>query len=117
MTPFDNPFSGRSDGFSFVTLAETPFAPNAAAMRMNVTLEGDTLLLETELLNDDAAVVESWTDMLVGNVGELTVDYYSDDGNWHKHWSDDTSLPHLIRIRISEGSKPGWPEFTVRPRL
>jgi len=117
LTPFANPFYGNEDRFSFITLAATPFAPDAAAMRMGITLDGSTLRLRTELLDDDGVVAESWEDILAEDAFGLEIQYYAQDDTWLNEWSDNTRLPRLIRVRLNEGATPPWPEFTVRPRL
>lgn len=119
-TPFDAQFSTQEQGFSFVSLAETPFAPNAAAMRLTVSYDRNTLILRTELLNDDAQPFESWEDNLAISAANVQFDYFDTAGEnpaWNSVWTDPDRLPKLVRIRVDEGSVPPWPEFVVRPRL
>jgi type II secretory pathway pseudopilin PulG len=118
LTPFRQPFTGGREGLSFITLAETPFAPKAAAMRMTLSVVGDQLLLRTELLDDAGDNYSTWQDTLVSSVTDTRFDYWGREaGNegWQTEWNSDIDLPTLIRIRIGEGSEPPWPDFIVKP--
>lgn len=120
LTPFKEVFSGRSDSLSFITLAETPFAPEAAAMRMTLSRSEDELGLFVELLDDNSGSLRGWTDILARGVDQVSFEYWgSIDGSigWHEEWGIDNALPDLIRIRLNEGTTPDWPEFTVRVLL
>lgn len=114
------PFSGSKDGLSFLTLAPTPFAPNASAMRLALSVQDDGLQLTTEMIDEDGAIIGSWSDVLVQEADQISLQYWSsaaEPPGWQSEWTNTTQLPELIRISVSEGSKPSWPEFVVRPLL
>ena len=120
LSPFQARFDGRVDQFSFVTLAETPFAPDTAALRITVAAQEESLVLITSFLDDDSAVIRSLTDVLAAKATDIRFSYYAGEGDaaeWRDLWTDDVTLPRLIRIEVAKGSMPPWPEFTVRPRL
>ena len=114
LTPFNAEFNGEANQLTFVTLAETPSVQSAAATRMTLQVRNSTLVLVTEFLDDEAGVISSLEDLLVAEAQEIRFDYFNADGEWVDAWSDPSTLPRLVRIRIAEGSIPAWPEFTVR---
>ncbi|WP_421700982.1 type II secretion system protein GspJ [Aliiroseovarius sp.] len=119
LTPFPAGFNGGPEQLTFTTLAETPFAPKAAALRVGITLQDDTLRLTATALDHEGKEIDSWTrDLATGAMG-LRIHYYQPGeptGQWLDTWPPGTALPALVRIELDPGSTPDWPELTQRPR-
>ena len=119
LTPFPAGLTGSADGLSFVTLAETPFAPDAAALRVTVSREGDRLTLLAETLDDEGTTLSRIEGPLARGIAPRFA-YYDDMAQppaWRDSWENTDTLPALVRITAEEGSTPDWPDFVVRPVL
>ncbi len=119
LTPFPAGFDGGPEQLTFTTLAETPFAPNAAALRVKLTLQESTMLLTATALDHGGKSLGSWTRDLATEATGLNIRYYQPDdlkGQWLSTWLPGTGLPALVRIELDPGSTPDWPEFTQRLR-
>lgn len=120
VTSLPKTFEGTSQEMSFLTLASTPFARNAAALRVTVFLQDEALMLRAEAVDDDGEILERFSGPLVEEVNDVTFAYFDVDAvppDWRRTWAADDGTPDLVRIDIAEGSAPDWPEFTVRPEL
>ena len=116
LTGFALKFEGKSDQLTFVTLTPTPFAPDAAGMAITVTAAGNTLSLTAVAFDDDGKELSRYSGVLADDATQVTFSYYlaeGEDSGWQNTWSDTARLPDLVRIEMSEGSEPSWPEFTV----
>ncbi|MGC1495033.1 MAG: prepilin-type N-terminal cleavage/methylation domain-containing protein [Sulfitobacter sp.] len=116
LAPFPVRFAGQTDGFTFVTLSETPFAPEAAALRIGVTASGNTLTLTAQAIDDDGSGLSQIDGILAENITPR-FSYYSKTANppvWQETWDDTAQLPDLVRIQAPEGSTPEWPDFVVK---
>ena len=116
LTGFALKFEGQSDGLNFVTLTPTPLAPDAAGLAISVTAADNTLSLNAIAFDDDGVEISSYSGILANNATQVTFSYYLTDGEtigWQNSWTDTARLPDLVRIEVSEGSEPSWPEFTV----
>lgn len=117
LTKFGLEFEGQSDLLSFATLTPTPFAPDAAGLTISVTISGDTLSLTAIAFDDDGEEISSYSGLLAENATQVKFSYYAAEEKelgWQKSWTSASNLPDLVRIEVGEGSKPDWPEFTVR---
>ncbi len=116
LTPFPAQFVGNTDGFSFVTLSETPFAPDAAALRVSVAVSGTQMSLTAQSIDDEGAEIRRIEGLLATEITPR-FSYYADTDelpNWRDTWEDTSHLPTLVRIEAAEGSTPDWPDFVVR---
>ncbi|MEQ6204729.1 prepilin-type N-terminal cleavage/methylation domain-containing protein [Sulfitobacter sp. HNIBRBA2951] len=119
LTPIPAQFVGHTDGFSFFTLSETPFAPDAAALRVSVTTSGTQILMTAQSIDDEGAEVSRVEGILATGISPR-LSYYSDTASppgWQDTWEDTSRLPTLVRIEAPDGSAPDWPDFVVRLRL
>lgn len=111
--PFDHPFVGTPNRFSFTTLAELPSSPDVAALYIKVHTDINGLQMTIEYLDDGGSVKRSEERPL--NDAEMIFSYYARGTDlWLTEWSDDRHLPDLVRIE-SKSVNPYWPEFTVAP--
>lgn len=120
LLPFPVGFLGEPTEMRFTTLAETPFAPDAAGLSVTVSAEDGSLRLVAETLSDDGDVIASFDLVLASEVSDLRISYFdalTEPPGWRDRWDDRARLPDLVRIEAAPGSTPPWPEFTVRPRL
>lgn len=120
ITPFANSFDGGPQGLTFTTLGGRSLAPDAAALRVSVRPEGQTLFLLIEAIDDQGGLSSVFDTILADAVSEaeiLFLDRAADPPTWTDRWEDDDRLPTLISIRVEPGSQPDWPEFTVAPLL
>ncbi|WP_139212295.1 PulJ/GspJ family protein [Jannaschia pohangensis] len=120
VTSLPKAFEGKSREMSFLTFASTPFAPDAAALRVTVVMNGGVLILRAEAIDDDGDVLETFDGPLAEDGGDAAFAYFDADAEppaWRATWTADDGIPDLVRIEIPEGSRPRWPEFTVRPDL
>ncbi|MCU0826014.1 MAG: prepilin-type N-terminal cleavage/methylation domain-containing protein [Tabrizicola sp.] len=120
ITPFDPTFQGDAVGFTFVTLAGRSLAPDAAAIRVAVTVQGADLVMTVEMIPDEGESRIVLTTLLASGAESVDISYFdrrSDPPGWIASWEDDTRLPDLVRVEIPAGSQPDWPEFTVSPAL
>lgn len=119
LTPFPIGFDGRPEQLIFTTLAETPFAPDASALRVDIALQDYALRLTATALDHDGEDIDSWTRDLATEASGLRIRYYQPGdptGQWLDTWPPGTALPALVRIELAPGSTPDWPELTQRPR-
>lgn len=117
LTGFGLGFEGQNDQLTFTTLSPTPFAPDAAGLAITVTASGETLSLTAAAFDDDGKEIANYSGLLAENVAQVTLSYYAADApelGWQNSWTNATSLPTLVRINVAEGSRPYWPEFTVK---
>ncbi|MEE9455327.1 MAG: prepilin-type N-terminal cleavage/methylation domain-containing protein [Paracoccaceae bacterium] len=115
LLPHDNSFSGNNMGFSFLTLHRTPYNALAAAQRIRVYATIDKLFVTIAYLDDAGDQISNETRQLSDSTAIFS--YFirtSEGGEWTPKWSDEPTLPDLIRI---ESLDPNWPEFTVAPLL
>jgi len=119
LVPFDNSFIGTTTGFSFLTLAETPFAANTAALRIEVTSADRLLILRVSYLDDMEIVIRSEERILTHFETPPEFSFYSteaDKEGWQSSWDSELLLPELVKIEFPT-FVPQWPEFTVAPLL
>ena len=113
ITPFPNAFRGGTDTLSFVTLAEAPFALDAAALQVTVTAGlGPTTMVITAI-DDQGRVMATWEAPLAE--GAVTIRYLGETEEWRTDWEGQPQLPRLLDISISGSVE--WPPLTVAPRL
>jgi hypothetical protein len=121
LTSVDPHLEGTVDRLDFVTLAPTPFAPDAAALRVSVLMEDEVLMLRATPLDDDGRAGDPIVRPLATLADGLVIDYYDARAvppGWADAWSGEAPyLPDLVRIRLEDGSEPAWPAFVVRPLL
>lgn len=120
ITPFDPAFQGGANGFAFVSLAGRSLAPDAAAIRVAVTVQGTDLVMTVDTIPDKGQGRTVLTTLLAARTEGVAISYFdglADPPGWSESWDFDTRLPDLVRVEIPEGSKPDWPEFTVSPAL
>lgn len=109
-------FEASPSSLRFVTYAPTPFAPNAAALRVTVSL-GNEITMSAEALDDAGKPIEVFGGVLAQDVDNARLSYFdvlADPPRWRDNWEDASRLPVLVRITADPGSKPEWPEMTVR---
>ncbi|WP_415400589.1 prepilin-type N-terminal cleavage/methylation domain-containing protein [Tateyamaria sp. SN3-11] len=119
ITPFPNSFVGAPDRLQFVTLKETPYAPDASALKVEVLWASNTLSMLVEAIDDRGTVLASWDHTLARDVRNVTFQYLDDSGDvpdWAPVWTGTPELPDLIQI-VGEGGAPRWVDFVVAPRL
>lgn len=119
ITPFPNSFVGTPDSIQFTSIMETPFAPEASALRLDIVWSGQALSVSIAAINDEGDVLSTWAHTLadeVNNVEFQFLDLSSDTPTWLTSWSDQPVLPALIKI-TGEGGTPRWVDFTVAPRF
>ncbi|MCW3783537.1 prepilin-type N-terminal cleavage/methylation domain-containing protein [Defluviimonas salinarum] len=118
LLPYPAGFEGRADRLSFITLAPTPFMPDAAALRVEVRLNGSDLTLSASGLDDDGIALDTHSGILTANAGQAAFGYYDrTQGLWLSDWTDGSRLPDLVRLEVPPGSDPDWPVLVVRPLL
>ncbi len=124
IAPFDTGFSGTATDMHFTTLAPAGFAPDAAALRVHVAVDGSALFMHVDLIGDDGASFDRLTLPLGKEMHDLQLAYFNpgalpSDGTatWQSTWSNDApSLPTAVRITASQ-SMPDWPDFIARLTL
>jgi len=120
LMPFPIAFSGTDTEFEFTSLRSTPFAPDAAALQIQVTRIGKDLMARFSTLAHDGKKTDSFLEKLTTLNGNYRISYYSSndpEAGWQPVWTNSARLPDLVRIIVDEGSRPEWPEFTVRLQL
>ena len=121
LTPFPAPFRGDPDRLVFTTLAPVGFAPDTAALRVEIMQDGDTLLMRFQGLDDAGETLSEGQTILAENARGLQFAYFDTESAppaWREDWPDTAAtLPAALRITLNAGSNPAWPEFVVRPRL
>jgi len=120
LMPIPIAFTGSETEFEFTALNATPFAPEAAALRIRVGRAGNSLEARFITLDHDGNSLNTWLQDLAELNGGLAISYYSandPDAGWQGTWTNSARLPDLVRIEMDKGSIPEWPEFTVRLRL
>lgn len=120
LTPFPADFQGSATGLQFTTLAQTAFAPEAAALIISLQVDDDALILSTQAINDTGEPLWTRKDPLLHDVQTLDFAYLHRDGEaleWRSDWQDSARLPALVKITTGTGTTPAWPDFIVRPRL
>ncbi|KNG93784.1 hypothetical protein [Pseudaestuariivita atlantica] len=121
LVPFPARFIGVEDGFSFVTVSDTPFAPDATALRVAVQVTDDTLRLTATALDDTGNVMDTWTTLVPVTI-PLSVSYFDETrepARWRARWTRQAALPSLVRIAPASPRDAGedWPEFVARTVL
>jgi len=120
LAPFPTAFGGNLSAFEFITLVDTPFAPEAAALHVSVAFLGKSLTLTATTIGDDGESLTRYEHILARDIEQVEIAYFdalAEPPVWQDHWNDTTRLPDLVRITAAPGSTPEWPEFTVRPQL
>ena len=74
------PFEGRPDGMGFHTARPTPFAPEAALLRVEVRVEDDALVLEAVALGADGGKVARYPGRLADGVDGMGFAYHEGPG-------------------------------------
>ena len=118
-TVFPSQFTGTARRFEFVTLADAPYAPDSAALRVSVIHESGLLTLSVTALDDDGAAQRTWSQTLSENLNDVTIRYMSSSETgptWRTDWQAQQALPLLIDI-TAEGGDPEWVRFAAAPRL
>lgn len=116
VAPFEHGFQGDSRGFTFVTLAGRGLAPGAAALRVFVEVQNQTIVLRIETIEDTGPGQQVLTSPLTVSDGNVSLSYYdgqADPPSWSDTWTIAERLPQLVRIEVPEGSQPDWPEFSA----
>lgn len=117
---FETGLTGDASGLSMTTLSPALFAPDSAAVQINLFVAEDVFRMHVTSLDDDGAPLETHERVLAEGLTNLTISYYSDDPTnpgWRAGWDDPNRLPRLVRVTADAGSTPAWPEFTVRLAL
>ncbi len=117
LTPFPARFEGSADRLQFITLAETPSFPQAAALRVELAVNEDKLALAFTTLTDDGSDIEVLEKVLVEGVTNARISYLGDDPTnmeWLTEWRSDTALPRAVKITVDPGSRPDWPDLITR---
>jgi len=100
----------------FVTFAPTPFAPDAAALRVTVTT-GEGMSFTAETLDDQGDVLHQFDGVLSSDTVAAQISYWdsrADPPGWRSNWDDEARLPLLVRIQTNTQNASNWPEMTVR---
>lgn len=114
---FDLKFIGQNDHLNFVTLTATPFEVTAAGMAIAIKTKDNTVILTATTFDDDGKALNQYSETLANNVSNVSISYFTSSGEtvgWQNSWENTTQLPELVRIEMDVGSRPDWPEFTVR---
>jgi len=76
---------------------------------------------QPELAEEPSAVTRN---SLLTDIEHLELSYFGrapsgDAAQWHRNWSQQSSLPQLVRIqvRFHAGDTRLWPELLVAPRI
>nr|WP_246252547.1 type II secretion system protein GspJ [Sulfitobacter algicola] len=114
LVPFPTELQGNGDGFTFVTLKPSPFAPDAAALRVSVSVQDDALMLSAEAINDENETLQVFAGPLLTATADVRFSYYdAEEQAWQNDWTS-PALPALVRVETDIQTTPNWPEFTVR---
>lgn len=115
LLPFDHQFTATDQEFSFVTLAETPHEPNAAALLVSVKIVEDETVLSLSYLGDSGSSVKSEDRVLYADEAVLA---YFDPINleWVYDWDNAYVLPSLVKIEAVNDSR-AWPLFVAETGL
>ena len=119
ITHFPNSFVGAPDRLQFVTLKETPYAPDASALKVEVLWASNNLTMQVEAIDDTGAVLASWDHTLARDVRNVSFQYLDNSGDtpdWAPVWTGAPNLPALVQITGERGA-PRWVDFVVAPRL
>lgn len=119
LTSFATAFKGGPDTLSFVTFAETPFAPDAAALRVQVGQTDGQIVLSYQELEDDGVVLARHSFPMV-QADEMRVGYYDADDaerGWQTDWTATHKLPDLIRIEAGPQPRTDWPVLIIETLL
>lgn len=115
LTNFSTAFSGASSNLSFVTFAETPFAPQAAALRVHLRLEEETLMLIYDELDDNGGTLATH-EFPMTQATDLSIGYFDVEDRetgWQSAWTATHKLPDLIRIEAGIAPRTDWPVLIV----
>jgi hypothetical protein len=121
LTTYPKEFVGTQNQISFHSIAETPFEPSAAASKIKIIADNDTLVFQLSPIVSGDLIGDTTQFKLASNTGEVLFSYFgiSDNGEraWFTQWSNPHKLPQLVKITAPQGSQPEWPEFVVRLTL
>jgi len=117
LAPFPYEFDGQQEALTFLTLAETPALPSAAALRVSVRCNEGTLQMEWTAIDDAGAALETEAAQLAGDLTDCRIAYRDlagPEGSWLSEWTDRAVLPAGTRIMTGEENTAAWPDFVVR---
>lgn len=113
--PFPVDFTGTNSEMAFTTLSAKGFAPEAAALRIEISRDGNALFVHIKTLADDGSVQSEFDHILATDVTPefAYFDALSNAPGWLADWEDETRLPTLLRIAVPETQKSIWPILVV----
>lgn len=110
-------FEGKNNSLEFITLVETPYFPEAAALRVKVLYRDRSLSFVAEAIDDEGSTLGKTEGLLARNVADAQFEYLVSNRStleWIPDWSSDKAVPLAVKISAKPGSTPDWPEFVVR---
>lgn len=119
LMPFPTAFEGSAEGFTFVTLSQTPFSPDAAALHVTVFSNNLDLILTVQAIDDDGTEIERYERTLATGISPEFSYHGGLQGNdeWQDEWASTGSLPSLVRIEAKDQRGYDWTDFIVQTRL
>ena len=105
-------FTGEATGLAF--LAPAPGAGGGApCVATSLSVAADGRLKQLVLY-----INRTGTALLRGVQG-IALSYRAGDGVWRDGWSGETTLPALVRLRVTfpKGDNRVWPELFIAPRI
>ena len=105
-------FTGEATELAF--LAPAPGAAGGApcaATSLSATADGKLMQLVLEINRSGTA--------LLHGVQGIALSYRAGDGVWRNDWNGETTLPTLVRLRVTfpKGDNRVWPELFIAPRI
>ncbi len=115
LTKFATDFTGGPDHLRFVTFSQTPFAPNAAALRVRLGADDGMLRLSYDELDDEGATLATH-DFAMADADFIRFRYFDIDDRetgWQDSWTASHKLPDLVQIEAGDAPRLDWPVLIV----
>lgn len=119
LASFPVDFVGTETTLQFTTLNAKSFVPEAAALRITVQVNADTIDMTVAALADDGTKLLSIEEKLAQNITP-SLSYYSknsDSPGWKSAWNIEAILPDLVSITVPAHQQEIWADFVVGPAL
>lgn len=119
IAPYPVDFFGAATRLEFTTTYAKGFAPNAAALRVLVEIDGSDLLITITEMDDDGQTLAAHKGIVAQGINPKFsfFEARTDERVWDETWSDASKLPDLVRIEATRNDNANWHTFIVRPLL
>jgi general secretion pathway protein J len=114
-------FRGEAQGVSFWTPPPDVwrYPGGFIPARISLVESGGRKTLVLTFSERNGALTASEDIVLLRDVADIGLDYFSAAGGWSATWTDRPTLPGLIRLRVvfTDGDRRRWPDLVVAPKI